>query len=141
MGFIPASGDELQVEYFVPREHATAVIRTLRRNGDRLADILLMGEIRTVEADDLWMSPCYRTPCVAFHFSFKKDWRALRAILPGLEDDLTPFQPRPHWGKMFTMSPDKIQACYPRLRDFRSLQKEHDPDGKFLNDFVERYIF
>ena len=76
MGFTPASGDELQVEYFVPREHAVAAIRTLRAHRDRLSALLLMGEIRTVAADDLWMSPCYRTPCVAFHFSFKQDWPA-----------------------------------------------------------------
>jgi alditol oxidase len=141
MGFTPASGNELQVEYFVPREYATKAIRVLRNNRGRLAELLLMGEIRTIAADDLWMSPCCRTPCVAFHFSFKQDWPALRAILPGLEEALAPFHPRPHWGKMFTMSPDKIQACYPRLDDFRSLQREHDPDGKFVNAFVKRYVF
>jgi xylitol oxidase len=141
MGFTPASGNELQVEYFVPREYATKAIRVLRSNRDRLAELLLMGEIRTIAADDLWMSPCFQTPCVAFHFSFKQDWPALRMILPGLEEALAPFHPRPHWGKMFTMSPDKIQACYPRLDDFRSLQREHDPYGKFVNAFVERYIF
>jgi xylitol oxidase len=140
MGFTPASGDELQVEYFVPKKYAVDTIRTLRLSHDRLAGLLLMGEIRTVGADDLWLSPCYETPCVAFHFSFKQDWPALRTILPGLEEALAPFQPRPHWGKMFTMSPDKIRACYRRLEDFRSLQKKRDPYGKFLNAFVERYI-
>jgi xylitol oxidase len=141
MGFTPASGDELQVEYFVPRKYAVETIRTLRLNRDRLAGLLLMGEIRTIGADDLWMSPCYETACVAFHFSFKQDWPALRKVLPGLEEVFAPFQPRPHWGKMFTMSPDKIRACYPRIEDFRLLQKKHDPNGKFLNTFVERYIF
>ena len=141
MGFTPASGEELQVEYFVPREYAAAAIRTLRRNADQLSALLLIGEIRTVAADDLWMSPCYRTPCAAFHFSFKQDWLALRTILPKIEEALAPFQPRPHWGKMFTMSPHRVKACYPRLDDFRSLQTEHDPHRKFVNAFVERYIF
>ena len=141
MGFTPASGDELQVEYFVPREHAVAAIRTLRRHRDRLAPLLLVGEIRTVAADELWMSPCYRTACVAFHFSFKQDWPALQALLPGLEEALAPFQPRPHWGKMFTMPPHKIRALYPRLADFKALLHAHDPRGKFRNAFVERNIF
>jgi xylitol oxidase len=100
-----------------------------------------MGEIRTIAADDLWMSPCYHTSCVAFHFSFRQDWPALKAILPGLEEALAPFKPRPHWGKMFTMEPEKIRAHYPRLADFRALLREHDPDGKFRNAFVERNIF
>ena len=138
MGFTPASGDELQVEYFVPREYAVSAIRTLRRHGDRLAALLLASEIRTVAADDLWMSPCYQTPCVAFHFSFKRDWPELQALLPGLEEALAPFHPRPHWGKMFTMLPEKIGAHYPRLADFRALLDAYDPRGKFRNAFVER---
>jgi alditol oxidase len=141
MGLTPASGDELQVEYFVPREHGVAAVRTLRQHRDRLAALLLMGEIRTIAADDLWMSPCHRTPCVAFHFSFKKDWPALRVLLPGLEEALAPFRPRPHWGKMFTMEPERIHAHYPRLADFRELLQQHDPSGKFRNAFVERNIF
>jgi len=141
MGFTPSSGDELQAEYFVPREYASSVIRTLSRQCDRLASLLLVSEIRTISADDLWMSPCYGTPCVAFHFTFRRDWPALKALLPGIEEALAPFHPRPHWGKMFTMAPEKIQACYPRLADFRELLDTHDPHGKFRNAFIERNIF
>jgi alditol oxidase len=141
MGFTPATGEELQVEYFVPRECAVPAIRALRRHRERLAAILLMGEIRTVAADALWMSPCYRTPCVAFHFSFKQDWPSLSAILPGLEQALAPYHPRPHWGKMFTMAPEQIRVHYPRLADFRALLQAHDPRGKFRNAFVERNVF
>jgi xylitol oxidase len=141
MGFTPASGDELQVEYFVPMEHAVAAIRALRRHGDRLAALLVMGEIRTIAADELWMSPCYQTACVAFHFSFKRDWPALKAVLPGLEEALAPFQPRPHWGKMFTMPRESVWAHYPRLADFRALLDTHDPGGKFRNPFVESNVF
>jgi alditol oxidase len=140
MGFTPASGDELQVEYFVPMEHAIPAIRALRVQGPTMRDLLLVGEIRTIGPDDLWLSPCYRTPCVAFHFSFKQDWPRLKAILPRLEAALSPMNPRPHWGKMFTMSAQNIQARYPRIADFRELRKRHDPDDKFCNAFVERYL-
>ncbi len=140
MGFTPASGDELQVEYFVPRGQAVTAIRILRRFGTRLADLLLMGEIRTIAADDLWMSPCYRTPCVAFHFSFKQDWPALQALLPDLEQALAPCEPRPHWGKLFTIAPAKFRSLYPRMADFRALLDRHDPAGKFQNAFVARNI-
>ena len=101
----------------------------------------MVGEIRTIAADELWMSPCYRTACVAFHFSFKRDWPALKAVLPGLEEALAPFQPRAHWGKMFTMPPKEIRAHYPRLADFRALLDTHDPSGKFRNAFIEHNIF
>ncbi|RJG46271.1 FAD-binding protein [Mesorhizobium sp. DCY119] len=140
-GFTPASGDELQVEYFVPRTHATGAIRALRSHGGLFKDILVGGEIRTIAADDFWMSPCYGTPCVAFHFSFRQDWPALKTILPKVETALAPFHPRPHWGKLFTMSPKRIQAQYPRLSDFKALIQAHDPHGKFRNRFVDRTLF
>src|SRR5581483_4554973 len=114
MGFTPATGDELQVEYFVPAEHAAAAIGALHRCGALLAPLLLMGEIRTIAADDLWMSPCYEVPCVAFHFSCKPDWPALRGLLPRLEEALAPFHPRPHWGKMFTMAAETVLPRYPQ---------------------------
>lgn len=140
-GFTPASGDELQVEYFVPREFGVKAIRAMRRLGHVFGDLLVGAEIRTIAADDLWMSPCYSTPCVAFHFSFKRDWQALRLVLPLMEEALAPFQPRPHWGKMFTMAPADIQDRYPRLVDFKELIRAFDPNGKFLNRFVERTLF
>lgn len=140
MGFTPASGDELQVEYYVPIEHAIPAIRALREQGPAMADLLLVGEIRTIGADDLWLSPCYQTPCVAFHFSFKQDWPRLKTILLSLESALAPMNPRPHWGKMFTASAQSIQACYPRLADFRDLRRLRDPDNKFCNAFIERHL-
>ncbi|CAN5173285.1 FAD-binding protein [soil metagenome] len=141
VGSTPASGNELQVEYFVAKEHAVGAVKALNAFGDRLAPLLLVSEVRTVAADDLWMSPFYKQPSTAFHFSFKPDWPALEKFLPSLEDVLSPFCPRPHWGKLFTMPPKKVRACYERLEDFKRILGTHDPDGKFRNGFVDRNIF
>lgn len=48
---------------------------------------------------------------------------------------------RPHWGKLFVMPPPQLAMLYPRLADYRALIAQLDPDGKFHNDFVRRYIF
>jgi alditol oxidase len=141
MGFTPASGDELQVEYFVPAEHGVPAMQAIVALRDRLAPILIVSEVRTIAADDLWMSPFYKQPCVAFHFSFKQDWPAVERFLPTLEQALAPYAARPHWGKVFTMSPATVQARYPRLGDFRALAATHDPKGKFRNAYVEKYVF
>jgi xylitol oxidase len=141
MGFTPAGGEDLQVEYFVPREDAVAAMKTLHRQGDRLAPLLMISEIRTVAADDLGMSPCYQQPCVVFHFSFKPPLPALKQLLPGLEEALAPFHPRPHWGKVFTMPPRTVQARYEKLPAFRAVLNAHDPGGKFRNAFIERNVF
>ena len=53
-------GDELQTEYFVARRHAVDALRALRAMGERISPHLHAAEIRTVAADDLWLSPAYR---------------------------------------------------------------------------------
>ena len=107
---------------------------------DRIAPLLQISEVRTIAADDFWMSPCYRQPCTAIHFTWRKDWPAVRALLPAIEATLAGLGARPHWGKLFTMAPAVLQSRYERLTDFRELVSRYDPDGKFRNDFLRLNI-
>lgn len=137
----PSAGEELQSEYFVPRQHAVAAMRAVASLREHIGALLMISEVRTIAADALWMSPCYRQACVGLHFTWKKDWPAVRKLLPLIEEQLAPFEPRPHWGKLFTMPPHAVQSRYPRLADFRELLREFDPHGKFHNAFLDEYIF
>lgn len=141
MEFTPSKGDELQSEYFIPREHAVDAIQKLFEIGDSLDSLLLVSEIRCIASDDLWLSPCYQQDCVAFHFTWKQDWRVIQEALPEIEKVLAPFNPIPHWGKLFTMSPETIQSRYQKLPEFIELTQKYDPDGKFRNEFVDKYLF
>ena len=141
MGFTPSAGKELQSEYFVPRRNAVDAILAMERLRDQVTPHLLISEIRTVAADDLWMSTCYQRPSVTIHFTWKPDWPAVRRLLPVIEKELGPFQPRPHWGKLFTLSPAELQSRYEKLADFIALAKQYDPKGKFRNDFLNTNIF
>jgi xylitol oxidase len=107
---------------------------------DRFAALLQVSEVRTVAADRLWMSTAYDRPSVAIHFTWQPDWDGVRRVLPVIEGALSPFQPRPHWGKLFTLSPDQVRSSYPRLPDFAALLERHDPSGTFRNAFLERYV-
>jgi alditol oxidase len=102
---------------------------------------LLISEIRTIAADDLWMSTCYKRPSVTIHFTWKPDWPAVKRLLPVIERELSPFQPRPHWGKLFTLSAAGIRSRYERLGEFIELATKYDPKGKFRNDFLNTYVF
>jgi alditol oxidase len=141
MGFTPSSGKELQSEYFVPRKDAVEAILAVERLRDRVSPHLLISELRTVDADRLWMSPCYERPSLAIHFTWKPDWESVRKLLPIIEKELEPFEPRPHWGKLFTVEPARLQSRYARLADFKGLIKEHDPRGKFRNEFLNRNLY
>lgn len=134
-------GDELQTEYFVPREHGAAACLALNQISQQLAPTLKVSEVRTVAGDALWMSPFYRGAGVGLHISWFNQWDEVQKRLPLVEEALAPFDPIPHWGKLFTMSPAQVQSRYERLDDFRALLEELDPEGKFRNPYLDTYIF
>jgi alditol oxidase len=137
----PSSGAELQTEYFVPRQHAVAAIRAITGLYEQLAPLLMISEIRTIAADTLWMSTCYQQDSVGLHFTWQLNWPAVQQLLPRIEAQLAPFNARPHWGKLFTMPPARVQSLYPKLPDFQQLLRRYDPQGKFRNAFLDTYIF
>jgi xylitol oxidase len=141
MGFTPSAGKELQSEYFVPRQHAVEAILAVERLHDQVSPHLMITEIRAVAADNLWLSPCYEQPCVTIHFTWKQDWPAVRNLLPVIEKELAPFNARPHWGKLFTTSPQVLKYIYKKLPDFIQLSKKYDPQGKFRNEFLNKNLF
>jgi xylitol oxidase len=141
MGFTPSAGKELQSEYFVPRQHAVEAILAMERMRDQVSPSLLISEIRTIAADNLWMSPCYKQDCVAIHFTWKPDWPAVSKLLPVIEKELAPFNARPHWGKLFTISPAELNRIYKKMPDFVELSKRYDPQGKFRNEYLNKNIF
>jgi xylitol oxidase len=134
--FTPSKGDELQSEFFVPRARAAEAFEAMRRLGDRIARVLLTSEIRTIAADDLWLSPAYQRDCFALHFTWLPDRAAVTPVLAAMEDALLPLGARPHWGKLFVGGPQAALATYPRADAFRQLLDRRDPRGKFRNDFI-----
>ena len=138
--FRPATGDELQSEYLVPQASAVAALESVHRIRTRFAPTLQISEIRTVAADDCWLSPSYQRDSVAIHFTWRPDMSAVTTPLAEIEEALAPFDPRPHWGKIFAIGPDALSASYQRWLDFAGLMRELDPAGKFRNDFIDHYF-
>jgi alditol oxidase len=138
--FTPSSGDELQSEYLLPRAAAIDALLSMDQIASLLAAVTHVSEIRTIAADELWLSPCYQRDTVAFHFTWVSDWQAVAPVLAEVEERLAPLHARPHWGKLFSMAPETLQGLYPRLDDFRRLMLDHDPEGKFRNDLLDRYL-
>lgn len=140
MGYRPSVGRELQSEYFVPLHHGMDAIRAIQALHERIAPHLFVSEIRTVAADALWMSPCYGRACVAVHTTWKPEWEHVVRLLPLMEEALASYGAVPHWGKLFTTEPAVLRSRFARLPDFRALLGRYDPEGKFRNDFLDRYV-
>ncbi|MGW2614963.1 FAD-binding protein [Streptomyces sp. NPDC001500] len=134
--FTPSSGNELQSEYLLPRPHALRALRAIDGIRQTVAPVLQICEVRTVAADEQWLSPCHGRDTVALHFTWIEDTAAVLPVVRAVEAALEPFEPRPHWGKVFQLPADVVRGRYPRIDDFTALTRVLDPAGKFTNAFV-----
>ncbi|GAA4040323.1 FAD-binding protein [Nonomuraea soli] len=131
--FLPSAGEELQSEFMVAREHADEALAELAKVGERLRPVLHVSEIRSVAADGLWLSPAYGRATVAVHFTWLKEPARVMEAVKLVESVLSPFEPRPHWGKIFVARP----GIDPR---FLELAGRFDPEGKFRNDLLDELL-
>ncbi len=140
MGFTPSSGAEIQSEFIVARGDAIHAIEAVRKVVAPFQALIQVSEIRTVAADTLWMSPQYRQDTVALHFTWERRQEDVEAALVSLEAALAPFNPRPHWGKLFMARADAMRRAYERLPDFAALLERLDPRGAFRNGWLETHV-
>jgi xylitol oxidase len=140
MEYTPSAGAELQSEYFVPLAYALDAIRAVEELRDRITPHLFISELRTVAADDLWLSMAYARDSLAIHFTWKPEPEPVFALLALIEAQLAPFAARPHWGKLFTLPAAQLQPLYPRLSAFRELASQLDPQGRLRNDFLAQFL-
>jgi alditol oxidase len=141
MDFTPSNGAELQSEFYVPRKHAFKAIKEIETLHEIIFPNLLITEIRSIAADELWLSPAYKKDIVSIHFTWKQDTEKVMQIIPKIEEKLRPFDFIPHWGKLFTISGKELQSRYPKFKDFLTLAQSMDPEGKWKNDFLNRTIY
>jgi xylitol oxidase len=137
---LPSDGDEIQSEYFVPFASAGAALAAVRAIAPTFDAHLLVTELRTVAADELWLSPAYQRDVLAIHFTWRNDTEGVLAVLPAIEAALAPFDVRPHWGKAFTMPGEAVRATLTRVDDFLAAARAADPRGVFRNAFLGRTL-
>ena len=138
--FTPSNGDELQSEYFVPRAKAAEAFEVLRALGKQFAPVIQVSEVRTIAADELWLSPSQGRDTVALHFTWIQDEAAVLPVVTALEDAINPLGARPHWGKVFAADAAYLRSCYPKVADFIELAAKYDPDGTFRNPYLDKYL-
>jgi alditol oxidase len=138
--FTPSAGRELQSEFLLGREHAAGALTALDQLRATIAPFVQISEIRTIAADDLWLSPAYGRDTVAIHFTWVPDAAAVSPVLRDVEAALAPFAPRPHWGKITSIPPAVVADRYPRMDDFRRLVREFDPTATFRNEYTGAFL-
>jgi xylitol oxidase len=137
--FTPSVGEEIQTEFFVDRKDAAAAIEAVSKLGEEISPLLWITELRTIAADDLWLSGAYQRDSLAIHFTWKKDL-AIYPVIEKVEAALRPFNYRPHWGKVFTADGKYLSSVYPKMSEFKALVEALDPASKFENTFTRRIL-
>ncbi len=135
LDYTPSTGRELQSEYLLARSAALPAMHAIDEISDVVTAVLQVSEIRTVAADELWLSPSYQRESVCLHFTWIDDPHAVAPVIARVEQQLAPFEPRPHWGKLFT-----APGHYDRMPDFLRLADNYDPTAKFRNPFLNTYL-
>ena len=138
MEFTPSRGAELQTEYFVPRRHSASACNALLGIGERIAPVLQVSEIRSVAADQLWLSGSYQADVVAFHFTWVLDQPGVFAGASRDRAGPATLRRSPALGQVLHDAVTEAARGAPGLADFVRLRDQVDPSGKFGNAFLDR---
>jgi len=129
-----------EMEYAVPRESITDVLREVRSLIDRRGwRVSFPIEIRVAAADDIWLSTASEreSAYIAVHKYFRTPHEEyFRAV----EDIVATVAGRPHWGKLHYLSAADLATRYPRFDDFVRLRDEIDPESRFSNEYLDRVL-
>ncbi|MEM7533753.1 MAG: D-arabinono-1,4-lactone oxidase [Chloroflexota bacterium] len=123
-----------EMEYFVPLEQAHDILVEMRKLMLRwLPKSVYPLEVRTVAAENAWMSPHYQRDNLVVSVSGQPGtdyWDYLRAC----DSLFAEFKGRPHWGKLHFMTADRLERLFPRYNDFVAMRRRFDPKGTYLNE-------
>jgi xylitol oxidase len=139
LDFLPSVGEEIQTEFFVDRKDADLALGAIAALGSVISPLLWITELRTIAADDLYLSGSYQRDTLAIHFTWKKD-EAIYPVIAQVEQALKPFAYRPHWGKVFTSDIGEVKSSYPMVKEFVSTINKMDLSKKFENAFTESLL-
>lgn len=137
---VPEPPLHLETEWAFDASNAKEILREYRQMLiDSNSPMSFIQEVRFTKGDDCWLSGCYgRDTLWLGLYCFKHEkWSEL---LKRFEVFAQKHKGRPHWGKIFNVGPDYLRKQYPKFDDFVGLQKEMDPEGKFINTYLERAL-
>ena len=112
------------------------VVRTLR---ERNLPICFPIECRYVREDDVWLSMFHRRPGFSISVHQFAD-ENFRAYFDAVEPIFWKYEGRPHWGKLHTLDASRLEALYPRWRDFQEVRRALDPSGRLVNPHVGKLL-
>ncbi|MFD6682467.1 D-arabinono-1,4-lactone oxidase [Micromonospora parva] len=130
-----------EIEYMLPSEAFPACFAEVRRRilQRHRAVVGWRVLVRTIAADDIWLSNAYGRPTTTIaclqntSLPYEDYFRDMEAVF-------RQYGGRPHWGKKHWMTARDLRPLYPRWDDFQDARRRLDPDGVFLSPDLARLL-
>lgn len=127
-----------EMEYSVPAECMAAIIKDIQYVIEQQNfQVHFPIECRYVKEDDIWLSPAYKRNAAYIAVHMYKGME-FQPYFDAIEEIFQHYNGRPHWGKMHTMTANKLAERYPKMENFLHIREELDPDGMLLNSYLRR---
>ncbi|MFI4934480.1 MAG: D-arabinono-1,4-lactone oxidase [Caulobacterales bacterium] len=129
-----------EMEFHLAREAQIPALKEVMATVEaKRNDVFFPIEVRTIEADDAWLSPFYQRPSgsVAVHAYYKDDYQFLFELI---EPIFRRHGGRPHWGKLNSLKAADFRTLYPRWQDAMTVRAHLDPTGRFLNRYLKKAL-
>ena len=130
----------LEMEYGIPLGDVPEALARIR---DLITTLpfppLFPIEVRASAADDIPLSTANgrESGWIAIHQYIDTPYEA---YFQGVEEIMSDYAGRPHWGKMHFQSAASLAEVYPEWDTFRERRSELDPDGRFRNAHLDRVL-
>jgi FAD-linked oxidoreductase len=125
-----------EMEYHLPFEDGPKALREIIDLTERqFPDVYFPIEVRSVAADEIWLSPFYKRPTcsIAIHHDIAND---PVPFMKAAESIFQRYGGRPHWGKMHNLTARDLRLLYPRWAEVLEFRREIDPDNRFVSPYV-----
>ncbi len=127
-----------EMEYNIPAQHFAEALAEIEAVINRKSfAVNFPVECRFVQGDDIWLSPAYQrdSAYIAVHMYQGMPYQP---YFQAVEEIFQRYAGRPHWGKMHTLTAATLATRYPRWGDFMRVRARLDPQGMFLNGYLQR---
>lgn len=137
---VPMPPRHLESEYAIPWRRAPEMMRAMKNmiDGQNLR-VGFVNEIRFVAGDSGWLSPAHSEPVCQFGAYIGKGKDA-DTFFDGFDQFAHDMGGRPHWGKLFSATPEYLRRVFPKYDAFCALRENLDPDCVFDNAFTKAHF-
>lgn len=129
-----------EMEYNLPRSALVEAFGRVRAVIDDLArPVSFPIEVRVLGADDIPLSPAFGRDSgyIAVHVPAREPHEQ---YFDAVEDVMSDYGGRPHWGKLHSQTAASLRFRYPRWSAFAAARDLVDPDRRFTNPELSRVL-